>query len=45
MDDHRIRIITLRGAYDFLTLSMRHPEPPDWIDLFIGVLRALFFQH
>ena len=21
------------------------PEPPDWFDLFISVLRALFFQH
>ena len=29
----------------FLTLSMRHPEPPDWMNLFISVLRALFFQH
>ena len=29
----------------FLTSSMRHPEPPDWINLFISVLRALFFQH
>ena len=24
---------------------MRLPEPPDWMNLFISVLRALFFQH
>ena len=29
----------------FLTSSMRHPEQPDWMNLFISVLRALFFQH
>ena len=28
-----------------LPSSMRHPELPDWINLFISVLRALFFQH
>ena len=28
----------------FLTSSMRHPEPPDWINLFISVFRALFFS-
>ena len=29
---------------DFLILSMRHPESPDWINLFTSVLRALFFN-
>ena len=28
----------------FLILSMRHPESPDWINLFTSVLRALFFN-